>query len=187
MRVGKLLFRAWVYWWRCWPGVIWRLRRVVAPLNRRAFDHERRLVTQIASGRDCAVLAIHRGRRQLRLYRCRGGAPALVKSYTVGVGRLDARTPRGKFAIQTLLEEPVWHVPDNPLRSGRLAGTVVPAGSPENRILARWLGFCDGIGIHGTEASRLGIGCSDGCILMTVSNVIDLYSRVELNSPVIVR
>ena len=40
---------------------------------------------------------------------------------------------------------------------------------------------------HGTDSSRLGFGSSDGCVLMAVPDVVDLYARVRLNTPVIVR
>jgi lipoprotein-anchoring transpeptidase ErfK/SrfK len=147
---------------------------------------ERRAVNDVAGNDHDVVIAIHQGRRELRLYRCGSGSALVVKSYRVGVGRRDSKTPCGRFAIQAMLEDPTWHVPDNPRRYGSLAGRAIPAGSPENRIAARWLGFHGGIGIHGVERGRFGLGSSDGCVVMSVTDVIDLFARVGPNTPVIV-
>ena len=81
---------------------------------------------------------------------------------------------------------PSWHVPNSDW-AGSLAGTVVPPG-PSNPIKARWMGIYDGAGIHGTDAtSSIGTAASHGCIRMTVPDVIDLYPRVPIGTPVLIR
>jgi lipoprotein-anchoring transpeptidase ErfK/SrfK len=85
-----------------------------------------------------------------------------------------------------MLEDPVWFVPPEPKAYGALAGTIMAADAPSNPIRRRWLGFDGLIGIHGTRAGPLGIGSSDGCVLMCETDVIDLYSRVHCGVPVIV-
>ena len=46
------------------------------------------------------------------------------------------------------------------------------------------MGFWDGAGIHGTgETASIGTAASHGCIRMTVHDVIDLYDRVPLHTP----
>jgi lipoprotein-anchoring transpeptidase ErfK/SrfK len=46
------------------------------------------------------------------------------------------------------------------------------------------MGFYDGAGIHGTaDEASIGTAASHGCIRMTVRDVIDLYDRVPLHTP----
>jgi lipoprotein-anchoring transpeptidase ErfK/SrfK len=64
-------------------------------------------------------------------------------------------------------------------------GKVIPGGSPENPLKARWLGIFDGAGIHGTDATySLGTAASHGCIRMAIPDVIDLYDQVPVSTPV---
>jgi lipoprotein-anchoring transpeptidase ErfK/SrfK len=71
--------------------------------------------------------------------------------------------------------------------AGDLAGKVIPAGDPRNPLEARWLGFHDGQGIHGTaDIASLGDAASHGCIRMSVPDVERLYRRVPVHAPVIV-
>ena len=64
---------------------------------------------------------------------------------------------------------------------------IIPGGVPENPIKARWMEFSDGAGIHGTDAiSSIGTSASHGCIRMISPQVIELYERVPLGTPVYV-
>ena len=64
-------------------------------------------------------------------------------------------------------------------------GTVVPGGSAENPLKARWMGFWDGAGIHGTaESSSIGSAASHGCIRMLIPDVIELYDQVPVGAPI---
>jgi lipoprotein-anchoring transpeptidase ErfK/SrfK len=46
------------------------------------------------------------------------------------------------------------------------------------------MGFYDGAGIHGTaDEASIGNAASHGCIRMLIPEVIDLYDRVPLNTP----
>jgi lipoprotein-anchoring transpeptidase ErfK/SrfK len=162
------------------------VRRGSGRLTRRSDEEEERLLAEVLADSRGLIVTIRRACRELRVYESVNGRPMPPRSYRVGVGRRDAQTPAGSFRIQSMLVDPVWHVPDDPRTYGALAGRPVPAGSPENRIVARWLGFHGGIGIHGIRQGRFGIGSSDGCVLMTAADVVDLYSRLELETPVIV-
>ena len=107
-----------------------------------------------------------------------------VKSYTVAVGQQGLETPAGTYAIQDKQVDPVWTVP-NSAWAGDMAGEVVPGGVPENPLKARWMGIFDGAGIHGTdETSSLGSAASHGCVRMAVPDVIDLYDRVDVGTPI---
>ncbi|HEU4448441.1 MAG TPA: L,D-transpeptidase/peptidoglycan binding protein [Gaiellaceae bacterium] len=124
-------------------------------------------------------VAISRDRRELRLFADR----RLVKTYRVGIGAVGFSTPAGTYEIETKAANPAWYVPDSEW-AGDLAGKVIPGNDPSNPIKARWLGFHDGAGIHGTaDAASIGTAASHGCIRMLVRDVIDLYDRVPLHTP----
>jgi lipoprotein-anchoring transpeptidase ErfK/SrfK len=184
--LGGRVSRAWRFFLCHWPGVVWRVRQLGNRVSPVADDAERRAVVDAAGIHHTTAIAIHRGRRDLRLYRIDQSSAVVVESYRIGVGRGRSMTPRGQFAIQTMLEDPVWHVPNNTRRYGDLAGKSIPAGSLENRIAARWIGFHGPFGIHGLESGGFGLGSSDGCVVMSEVDVIDLFSRVKLKTPVIV-
>jgi lipoprotein-anchoring transpeptidase ErfK/SrfK len=107
----------------------------------------------------------------------------LTKTYTVAVGQEGLETPEGLYHIESMEEEPTWYVPESDW-AGSLAGAVIPPG-PSNPLKARWMGIFEGAGIHGTEeTSSLGTAASHGCVRMSIPDVIDLYDRVEVGTPI---
>ena len=79
--------------------------------------------------------------------------------------------------------DPTWNVPDSAW-AGSLAGQSIPPG-PDNPLKARWMGIYNGAGIHGTsDVASLGSAASHGCVRMDVPDVIDLYDRVDVGTPV---
>jgi lipoprotein-anchoring transpeptidase ErfK/SrfK len=126
------------------------------------------------------VLVADRNNFQLHLYE----NLELARSYTVAVGAVGFDTPAGLYHIQNKAVNPAWSVPNSDW-AGSLAGTVVPGGVPENPLKARWLGIYDGAGIHGTDVtSSLGTAASHGCIRMSIPEVIELYDKVPVGSPI---
>jgi hypothetical protein len=112
---------------------------------------------------------------------------SLSKKYGVAVGMAGLSTPAGRYSIQDKQVDPAWHVP-NSAWAGSLAGSVIPGGAANNPLKARWMGLVDGVGIHGTaEDWSIGSRASHGCIRMHVSDVKDLYARVSVGTPVIIR
>jgi lipoprotein-anchoring transpeptidase ErfK/SrfK len=108
-----------------------------------------------------------------------------VKSYPIAVGQAGLETPAGLYSIQSKQVNPSWYVPNSDW-AGDLAGTVVPPG-PDNPLRARWMGITAGAGIHGTsEPASLGSAASHGCVRMAVPDVIDLYDRVGVGTPVFI-
>src|SRR3954447_20407459 len=107
-----------------------------------------------------------------------------VHSYTIAVGQQGLETPAGIYHIQNKQVNPAWSVPNSPW-AGSLAGTVVPGGTAENPLKARWLGIFDGAGIHGTDQLySLGSAASHGCIRMAIPDVIQLYDQVSVGTPI---
>jgi lipoprotein-anchoring transpeptidase ErfK/SrfK len=155
------------------PGVD---RRVRAPVR-----IKRPKVTQAElADKYPALLIADRANFQLRFYK----NLQLVKSYTVAVGAVGFDTPAGLYHIQNKAVDPAWTVPNSGW-AGDLAGTVVPGGTAENPLKARWLGIYDGAGIHGTDQTySLGTAASHGCIRMAIPDVIELYDQVQVGAPI---
>lgn len=138
-----------------------------------------KVTTKELTDRFSRFIAISRSRRQLRLFVNR----RLAKTYRVGIGALGFETPTGVYEIESKAANPAWYVPDKAW-AGDLAGKVIKGNDPENPIKARWMGFWNGAGIHGTaDEASIGTAASHGCIRMTVRDVIDLYDRVPLHTP----
>ena len=108
-----------------------------------------------------------------------------VKTYQVAVGSAGYPTPSGKFSIQNKQVDPVWNVPNSDW-AGELAGRSIPPG-PQNPLKARWMGIYGGAGFHGTaDIGSIGSAASHGCVRMLIPDIIDLYNRVEVGTPVFV-
>jgi lipoprotein-anchoring transpeptidase ErfK/SrfK len=126
-------------------------------------------------------LLVSRETYTLRLYK----QLKLVKTYGIAVGQAGLETPAGLYEINDKQVDPWWHVP-NSAWAGDLAGRVIPPG-PADPIKARWMGFFNGAGIHGTtEDWSIGHAASHGCIRMHIWDVEDLYPRVPLHTPIYV-
>lgn len=108
----------------------------------------------------------------------------LRKAYTIAVGQAGFDTPAGLYNIQNKGVNVPWNVPEQSW-AGSLAGTVVPGGSPQNPLKARWMGIFDGAGIHGTDqVGSLGTRASHGCVRMAIPDVIELYPKVPVQTPI---
>jgi lipoprotein-anchoring transpeptidase ErfK/SrfK len=128
------------------------------------------------------IITIDRGAFTLRLFK----HLKLSKSYRVAVGQPAYPTPTGRFSITSKAVNPTWTVPNSPW-AGALANESIPGGSDANPLRARWMGLAGGVGIHGTnEPGSIGSRASHGCIRMTVPDVIDLYPRVPMGTPVLI-
>lgn len=155
------------------PGV---QRRVRAPV--RIIEPK---VTQDTLAEKYPVLLVaDRATFKLRFYQKLN----LVKEYTVAVGAIGFATPAGLYHIQNKAVDPAWTVPDSDW-AGDLRGKVIPGGTADNPLKARWLGIYDGAGIHGTDQTEtLGSAASHGCIRMDIPDVIELYEEVPVGAPI---
>jgi len=106
-----------------------------------------------------------------------------ARSYPIAVGQQGLQTPAGIYHIQNKVINPSWQVPFSSW-TGSLAGQVIPPGA-DDPLKARWLGIFNGAGIHGTDETwSIGHAVSRGCVRMTIPDVIDLYNRVKVGTPV---
>ncbi|NLC69926.1 MAG: L,D-transpeptidase family protein [Desulfuromonadaceae bacterium] len=108
-----------------------------------------------------------------------------VRIYPLGIGREGWDTPVGRFAIASKIRNPTWMVPESIRNERPGQPTMVPPG-PENPLGGYWLGLSiKGYGIHGTHRP-LGVGrrVSHGCMRLYPQDIDDLFSRVEVKTPV---
>lgn len=122
------------------------------------------------------TIVVRTGKRRLYYVTARGRAI----SYRVGVGR-RGRQWSGKTRVARKVVNPSWINPYD--RKKR----VVPPG-PRNPLGVRALALAHGqYAIHGTNNPRsIGGAVSLGCIRMYNRDVIDLYSRARVGTPVVV-
>src|SRR5436190_617671 len=109
----------------------------------------------------------------------------LADSYEIAVGMEGLEPPPGLHQMEWKEVNPAWHVPDKAW-AGSLAGTVVPPG-PADALTARFMPFEGGAGIHGidpSEYSSIGQNASHGCVRMRIPDVIALYSKTPVGTPV---
>ncbi len=138
-----------------------------------------KVTTRQLARRYPAVITIDRGHFTLRVYQ----HLRLMRSYPIAVGMQGLQTPAGLYHIQNKTINPSWDVPNSPW-AGSLAGQVIPPG-PQDPLKARWMGLWNGAGIHGTdETGSIGHAFSHGCVRMLIPDVIDLYDRVRVGTPV---
>ena len=122
------------------------------------------------------------------LYLVQPGGQAIRYGITVGE---DALRWSGVAKVGSKSEWPGWTpTPSEHKRLGPLPQHV--SGGPHNPMGARALYLYDGgkdtlYRIHGTnQPEYIGHAISSGCIRMTNEDVIDLYNRVKLGTPVVV-
>ncbi|MBE9067092.1 L,D-transpeptidase [Leptolyngbya cf. ectocarpi LEGE 11479] len=125
-------------------------------------------------------IVVQLSQRKIDVYR-RG---EVVKQYLVAVGQSEWETPEGTFNVIHKSDYPAWQHP--------ITGEIVPAGNKNNPLGSHWIGFLstsDGqIGFHGTnEESLIGEAISHGCIRMLNDDIEDLYTYVEVGTPVTVK
>ena len=128
-----------------------------------------------------AYIVINRKNYTLRYFR----NLELSKTYPIAVGKSGFETPAGLYDIQWKETNPKWRVPNSDW-AGALAGKVIPPG-PDNPIQARWMAFNGGAGIHGTnDDASIGTSASRGCVRMRIPDVIALYAKTPVGTPVYV-
>ena len=139
------------------------------------------ITTANLASKYAAYIVIDRATFKLRFY----AHLKLSRSYEIAVGMEGLETPAGLHHIEWEQVEPPWYVPKKAW-AGALAGTVVPPG-PGDPLKARFMSFEGGAGIHGidpSEYSSIGHDASHGCVRMRIPDVIDLYAKSPVGTPV---
>jgi lipoprotein-anchoring transpeptidase ErfK/SrfK len=129
--------------------------------------------------------------RQRRLYLVLDGGRAM--RYGVGVGR-EGFAWSGLATIRRKAEWPTWTPPrEMTLRDSEAAKWAAGMpGGPDNPLGARALYLYQGdrdtlYRLHGTnDPTSIGQALSSGCIRLLNHDIIDLYRRVPIGTPVVV-
>jgi L,D-transpeptidase ErfK/SrfK len=107
----------------------------------------------------------------------------MVKTYPVGIGVLNGRTPFGTFHVTGKVTNPTWHIPPSLRKKhGRLS---IPPG-PDNPLGTHWISLSiNRYGIHGTDFPW-GVGrlVSHGCIRLYPEDIANIYPFVRMGMPV---
>lgn len=115
-------------------------------------------------------------------------APGEAIRYTIAVGKAGKQW-RGVKYVEELQVDPAWSPPAEVKRDNPRLPDVIPGGSPRNPMGARVIGLGPGgeYAIHGTNMPQtVGTAASYGCFRMHNADVIDLYARVQMGTPVVV-
>lgn len=126
-----------------------------------------------------------------------GSYPVSTSKFGLGDQRNSYRTPTGKMVVAKKIGE--QYPKGAVFKSRQWTGEILPPNAPgRDPVLTRilWLkgreshnrnAFARHIYIHGTsEENRIGKPVSFGCVRMKSDDVIDLYNKVRVGTPVTV-
>jgi lipoprotein-anchoring transpeptidase ErfK/SrfK len=136
------------------------------------------------TGYEPGTIVVKTGER--RLYLVLGNGQTI--SYPVGVGKAG-KTWTGMAYINGKYLKPAWSPPAEIKLEKPTIPDVIPGGAPENPmgVAAMTLSGGGEYAIHGTNnPGSIGGFVSFGCIRMHNSDIMDLYSRVGVGTPVVV-
>ena len=144
--------------------------------------HLRRQVVSYATGEAAGTIVIDTPNTYL--YYVLGGGKAI--RYGIGVGR-EGFTWAGVKTVDRKAEWPDWVPPAEMIERQPYLPRFM-AGGPGNPLGARAMYLGGTVyRIHGTnQPSSIGKRVSSGCIRMVNEDVVDLYSRVNLGTKVVV-
>ena len=112
----------------------------------------------------------------------------VMGSWPVAVGDPSTPTPTGRFAVRNKVV--------NPQYQSTVSGKNNPTIGPQGPLGDRWIGFHttsrDQFGIHGTPTAwewtvRSRAAVSHGCVRMLTPHVRELFEKVDVGTPVVVK
>jgi hypothetical protein len=106
------------------------------------------------------------------------------RRWSIAAGAPDFPTPTGRFVVHEKIVDPTWLPPKSDWAKD--AKPIEPG--PDNPLGTRWIGLdWGGVGIHGTNAPwTVGSAASHGCMRMETSQVEELFSLLEVGTPVVI-
>lgn len=135
------------------------------------------------------ILTVEREAFRLRLWKPGFHRYWIRKEYEIAVGSDAHETRPGMYFIEGKTKTPGWLAPDADWVPLEDRGKIFPYDDPKNPFAGAFISIStlDGIGFHGTKfPPQLGERVSHGCVRMAVEDVLDLYPRVELGTPVFI-
>ena len=135
------------------------------------------------NGESPGTVVVKTGER--RLYYVLGDGRAI--RYPVGVGR-PGKQWAGRTYINGKHLQPAWSPPPEVKRDKPSLPDIIPGGSPRNPLGPAALTLSGGdYAIHGTNRpGSIGGFVSYGCIRMHNRDIVDLFQRVSVGTPVVV-
>jgi len=111
---------------------------------------------------------------------------SMAMRYGIGIGAQCADLG-GLRHVASMAEWPPWEAPPDMVKQ-KLAHSGTLAGAPGNPLGARILVLDDNRSrIHGTNAPKtIGTNVTFGCIRLVNDDIVDLYGRVKVGTPVLV-
>ncbi len=123
---------------------------------------------------------------QRALYLTEGDGRAI--RYPVAIGK-SGKAWLGETRVEGKYMHPDWSPPESVLRDHPSLPAVIPGNSPSNPMGVAAIALeRSEIAIHGTNARMrhsIGTAASYGCIRMYNEDVLDLYQRVDVGTPVV--
>lgn len=131
---------------------------------------------------------------EMRLYQYRRTKDApgtvAVRTYPVGLGRDDRRTPRGTYRVRGKTVNPQWNIPPR-IRREHIAErgdkrTFIPGGAPDNPLGKHRIELADSLyAIHGTNIPwGIGMLVSHGCLRLYPEDIERLFPEVKVGTKV---
>jgi L,D-transpeptidase catalytic domain len=124
-----------------------------------------------------------------KVYLIDGNTDQPIEGYPVAIGQPRWPTPTGHYQVTEMVENPDFIVFDfnNPNKRDR--GHIPPG--PNGPLGQRWIAFGEAygwaLGFHGTAKTQfLGQAVSHGCVRMANPDIVKVYDRIKLGTPVIV-
>jgi lipoprotein-anchoring transpeptidase ErfK/SrfK len=121
-----------------------------------------------------------------KLYFTNGDGTAI--RYPVAIGK-TGKAWRGQTFIEGKFIHPDWSPPEVVSRDHPELPALIPGGASNNPMGAAALTLqLSEVAIHGTTVkmrNSVGTAASYGCIRMLNEDVVDLYSRVKVGTPVV--
>jgi lipoprotein-anchoring transpeptidase ErfK/SrfK len=136
------------------------------------------------------LLVVDREERLLSVYRfrIRQRRYELKKTYKVAVGKIGHETPHGLYFVQAKSRRPSWRVPESPDYPEYMWGRVYKFGEEGNPFAGGFISLTgeeSGIGLHGTSFDpHIGEAASHGCIRMRTGDLLQLYDKCGIETPV---
>jgi lipoprotein-anchoring transpeptidase ErfK/SrfK len=143
-----------------------------------------REIVPLQGGFGPGTVVVKTGERRLYLVLADGTA----LRYPVAVGK-PGRLWHGQVAVEGKHVEPAWTPPAIVRRDNPRLPNVIPGGTRSNPmgVAALTLSGGQGYAIHGTNRpSSIGTYASYGCIRMHNRDILDLFERVSVGTPVVV-
>jgi lipoprotein-anchoring transpeptidase ErfK/SrfK len=141
----------------------------------------RTLEPEVTAARFREVLLVRIGENRLYLYE----NGDIADSWPVATGQPEYMTPTGAYEVTEKRYLPTWINPAPDTWGSDLPAEIPPGpGNPLGLRAINW--SAPAIRFHGTEATySLGYNASHGCVRMSNPDVVQLYDKINVGTPIV--